>query len=151
MTPITKDSVIENGFILEYGQYKKSIRNWKVVITFYDDKPRMEIEADGGDWNEGSFDLDHFTTIEQIDALIYAMKGGALGIEQFDKEDEDAKIIEEARRNTSQIPRSPEEEAFCSKIKESYKDTSLGFGLSYIESITSLFDQEDQLLYKPNK
>ena len=83
MTPITTESLMENGFEVAFRNEKdnnlwleKQIGNWSICYRIHNGQLLdFAIEADGGYDYVGVFDLKHFKYVEQIDNLIHAMNG----------------------------------------------------------------------------
>lgn len=83
MTEINIENLIKNGFEIElkndetgYLWLKKRIRNWSICYRIYNaNLIEFIIEADGGYYEYGTFNIANFQYIEQIDNLINAMNG----------------------------------------------------------------------------
>lgn len=81
--PITKEELLKIGFKVDYESkinniicLIKSVDNWSIEFCIKNGEiSESKIEADGGYYYNGSFDLSRFKNIEQIVNLINAMHG----------------------------------------------------------------------------
>jgi hypothetical protein len=83
MKTITIENLKQYGFTV-YSENKNkdtislqfSINNWKIIYNkYYDGEIKFAIEADGGHYYSGYFDLNHLKSIEQLDLMIKGMLG----------------------------------------------------------------------------
>ena len=89
-TQITKQSLIDYGFELsidctDFHLLRLSIKNWSILYEAKCSRPyEFILEADGGNWSSGSFDLSHFEYIEQIDNLVNALNGTIKSAQEYE-------------------------------------------------------------------